>query len=411
MQVSSVPVCVKAAEMCYGEVQPDEMKPSRDDVARRYDEAADGDGADDASDIGLLRVLCDDGSTFPRTDPRLPTPTLLRAYREMRRLRLVDERMVALQRQGRVGFYGACTGQEAIPIATAMALDSGDWVFPALREQSVMLVRGFPLERFIAQILGNERDVLKGRQMPSHHSGRAVHQVSWSSCVGPQLPQAVGAAWAMKKRKAESIALGFMGDGATSQPDFHAAMNFAGVFQVPCVFVCQNNQWSISVPVSRQTASATLAIKARAYGMPGVRVDGNDLLAVFKVVTDAARVARSGGGPTFIEAVTYRIGAHSTSDDPARYRASGEVLEWRKKDPIHRMQRHLAVLGLTDESRDARLDAELNSEISSAFLEVEHLPPPPRASLFDDVYENLPWNLLEQRDELEKLPSAPPHTG
>jgi pyruvate dehydrogenase E1 component alpha subunit len=381
------------------------------DAEARPPLASDTDGMDDPADLGLLRVLRDDGMTFPRTDPLLPTCLLLRGYREMRRLRLIDARMIALQRQGRVSFYGACTGQEAVPIATALALEQGDWVFPALREQSVMLVRGFPLTLFIAQVFANAGDVLKGRQMPSHHSARAVHQVSWSSCIGPQIPQAVGAAWAMKMRKAESIAVGFMGDGATSQPDFHAAMNFAAVFRTPCVLVCQNNHWSISLPVSRQTASATLAIKGRAYGMPSVRVDGNDLLAVFKVVAEAAHRARSGGGPTFIEAVTYRIGAHSTSDDPTRYRTDEEVREWTEKDPLVRLRRHLVALDLTDDARDALLEEELNTEIAAAVLEVEGLPPPDRASMFEDVYESVPWNLREQREELEKLAGAPPHAG
>ncbi len=361
---------------------------------------SESDGLDDPPDLGLLRVLRDDGTTFPRTDPLLPASTLLRAYREMRRLRLVDARMIALQRQGRIGFYGACVGQEAVPIAAALALDPRDWVFPALREQSVMLVRGFPMAQFIAQVLGNGGDVLKGRQMPSHHSGRAVHQVSWSSCIGPQIPQAVGAAWAMKMRKAETIAVGFMGDGATSQPDFHAAMNFAAVFKTPALLVCQNNHWSISLPVSRQTASATLAIKGRAYGMPSVRVDGNDLLAVHKVVADAARRARSGEGPTFIEAVTYRIGAHSTSDDPTRYRQDEEVRIWQKRDPLDRLRRHLVVLGLTDDARDALLERELNAEIATALLEVEDLPPPDRASMFEDVYREMPWHLREEQEEL-----------
>src|SRR5271156_2285511 len=172
---------------------------------------------DDDPDIALLRVLRDDGSAVPATDPKLPAEVVLRGYREMRRLRLLDARMILLQRQGRVGFYGAAQGQEAVPIATGLVLEKDDWVFPALREQSVMLVRGFPLTKFIAQVFGNAGDVLKGRQMPSHHSGREVNQVSWSSCIGPQIPHAVGAAWAMKIRKARSAAIGFCGDGATSQ--------------------------------------------------------------------------------------------------------------------------------------------------------------------------------------------------
>ncbi len=365
------------------------------------------------SDVGLFRVLKDDGSTFTKSDPRLPAETLLRAYRELRRLRAIDLRMITLQRQGRVGFYGACTGQEAVPIATALALAPGDWVFPALREQSVMLVRGFPLEKFVAQVFGNAGDVLKGRQMPSHHSGRSVNQVSWSSCIGPQLPQAVGAAWAMKIRRAKDgshdVAIGFLGDGATSQPDFHAAMNFAGVYKVPCVIICQNNHWSISVPVARQTASATLAIKGRAYGVPSVRVDGNDLLAVYKVVQDAVDRARAGEGATFIEALTYRIGAHSTSDDPTRYRSEAEVETWRKKDPLDRLRRHLVHLGLTDDAKDLVMDEAILREVSLAVTHVESLPAPEKATLFDDVYAELPWNLREQRDAHAKLPPAPPH--
>lgn len=360
-------------------------------------------------DVGLLRVLRDDGSADPATDPLLPEATLLRAYREMRKLRLIDARMIVLQRQGRVGFYGACTGQEAVPIATGLVLQKDDWVFPALREQSVMLVRGFSLPAFIGQVFGNSADVLKGRQMPSHHSGRSVNQVSWSSCIGPQVPQAVGCAWAMKMKKTGSVAVGFLGDGATSQPDFHNAMNFAGVFKLPAVIICQNNHWSISVPTARQTASRTIAVKGRAYGVPSVRIDGNDVLAVYKAVSDACERARSGGGATFIEALTYRIGAHSTSDDPTRYRSEEEVEAWRKKDPLDRLRKHLVLQGLTDDARDLAMDEALSLEIGQAVNEVEAMPPPARETLFEDVYAELPWNLREQREELLSLPPAPMH--
>ncbi|MCC6214347.1 MAG: 3-methyl-2-oxobutanoate dehydrogenase [Polyangiaceae bacterium] len=362
-----------------------------------------------APDLGLFQVLRDDGSTDPATDPFLPQDTLLRMYRELRRVRLLEVRMVALQRQGRVGFYGTCTGQEATPIGVGFAADPGDWVFPALRESAIMLVRGFPLDRYIAQVFGNELDVLKGRQMPSHMSARQVNQVSWSSCIGPQIPQAVGAAWAAKMRRRSMVAIGFMGDGATSQPDFHNAMNFAGVFKVPCVLVCQNNHWSISVPTSRQTSSATLAIKARAYGLPGVRVDGNDLLAVYRATADAAARARDGGGPTFLECVTYRIGAHSTSDDPTRYRSEAEVEEWKKRDPLDRFRRYLVHQGLVDDAHDAQLDAEIGDEISAAIAAVEGRANPPRDSIFDDVYARPPWHLEEQRRELLAGPPAPSH--
>jgi pyruvate dehydrogenase E1 component alpha subunit/2-oxoisovalerate dehydrogenase E1 component alpha subunit len=364
---------------------------------------------DSDPDVGLLTVLREDGSTDPATDPKVPTPRLLLAYRHMRRLRMFDARMILLQRQGRVGFYGACTGQEAVPIATGLVARTDDWIFPALREQSVMLVRGFPLNKFAAQVFGNAGDILKGRQMPSHPSGREVHQVSWSSCIGPQIPQAVGAAWAMRQAKAETIAFGFCGDGATSQPDFHAAMTFASEWRAPVVLVCQNNHWSISVPTAKQTASKTIAVKARAYGIPGVRVDGNDVLAVHSVLTTAADRARRGEGPTFIEALTYRIGAHSTSDDPSRYRTDAEVESWKRKDPVDRLARHLRHLGAIDDASEKALDDELAAEIAAVIKEVENLPPPPRTSLFDEVYAELPWNLREQRDQLTALPTAPSH--
>lgn len=364
---------------------------------------------DSDPDVGLFTVLREDGTADPKTDPKIPNERLLLAYRHMRRLRMLDARMILLQRQGRVGFYGACTGQEAVPIATGLVARADDWVFPALREQSVMLVRGFSLRQFVAQIFGNSGDVLKGRQMPSHPSGKQVHQVSWSSCIGPQIPQAVGAAWAMKKEKKESIAFGFSGDGATSQPDFHAAMTFAAAFKAPVIIVCQNNHWSISVPTARQTASRTIAVKGRAYGIPSVRVDGNDLLAVHAVLGAAAERARRGDGPTFVEALTYRIGAHSTSDDPTRYRTDDEVESWKRKDPVDRLAKHLRVIGAIDDAWEKELDAELTTEIGDVIRSVEELPPPARMSLFEDVYAEPTWNLREQRDLLAKLPPAPSH--
>lgn len=358
-------------------------------------------------DIAVLSVLHDDGTADPARDPGLSPDLTLRMYREMRRLRMLDERMTALQRQGRVGFYGAARGQEAVPVAAALTLRDGDWVFPALREQGVMLVRGFPLRTFVAQLFGNAGDVLKGRQMPSHHSARAVGQVSWSSCVGTQLPHAVGAAWAMRARKTGAVAVAFLGDGATSHGDFHAAMNFAGVWRVPCVLVCQNNQWAISVPVRKQTASPTIAIKGHAYGIPGVRVDGNDALAVYTVVRDAVERARSGGGPTLVEAVTYRTGAHSTSDDPSRYQLEAEVAEWSAKDPLDRLRRHLVRLGLLEAPNDAVLDESIAAEIAAAVHEVEAMPPLQLETLVEDVYAEIPWHLRRQLEELKKV-AVPP---
>lgn len=330
----------------------------------------------------------------------------LELYRHMCRLRRIDERMTALQRQGRIGFYGSAYGQEAPPVATALALEKDDWVFPALREGAVMLVRGFPLDRYLSQLFGSSLDVLKGRQMPSHQSSRSVHQVSWSSAIGTQLPQAVGAAWAMRLRSHGTVALGFLGDGATSTADFHAALNFAAVFKVPCVFVCQNNQYSISLPVSKQTASATLADKAAAYAVPAERVDGNDALAVHAAVARAIEQARSGAGPRFVECVTYRRGPHSSSDDPSRYRSAEELEEWERRDPVAQLFAVLEQGGHLDAAADTTLRETIDREISEALARAENAPPPELESLFDDVYARRPWHLEEQRRECLRSRSA-----
>jgi len=330
----------------------------------------------------------------------LSSAQLIEIYRAMLLIRTLDERMMTLQRQGRVGFYGACTGQEAACIGSAFALRPTDWIFPALREGSAMLLRGFPLVPYIAQVFGNSGDITKGRQMPSHQAARSVNHVSWSSCIGTQLPQAVGAAWAAKLKGDDTVVMAYMGDGATSSADFHVAMNFAGVSKAPVVFVCQNNHWSISVPSSRQTASESFAIKAKAYGFPGVKVDGNDVEAVHAAAAEAVERARGRGGPTLIEAETYRIGAHSSSDDPTRYRDSREVDEWKARDPLDRLRRKLLASNQWNERRDQELRDSLLSEVNAAIGEAEKLPPPAPETLFDDLYAVEPWNIAEQRQEL-----------
>lgn len=356
--------------------------------------------------LGLFQALDDVGQLVPGAGaagvygPLPEPPTQLAMYRAMRLLRRLDERMLAKQRQGAVGFYGSVTGQEAVPIACGFATRRTDWVFPALRESAILLTRGFPLHTYLAQVYGNAGDVNKGRQMPSHMAGRSANVVSWSSVIGPQLPQAVGAAMAAVRKGDDMVALAFSGDGATSQGDFHAALNFAAVFKAPVVFVVQNNQWAISVPCSRQSASATFAQKASAYGMPGVRVDGNDALAVFQVVHSATERARRGEGPTLVECLTYRIGAHSSSDDPTRYRDEAEVEAWRKRDPIARLGAHLRNTGALSAVDEQALDASLEAEIADAIRATEAQPPLSRESLIDDVYATRPLHLESQRDEL-----------
>lgn len=324
----------------------------------------------------------------------------LELYRHLRRVRLLDERLVQLQRQGRVAFHGSCAGQEVAPVAAALALRSSDWIFPALRESYAMLVRGYPLERYLAQDFGTSLDPNRGRQMPSHQSARAVNVVSWSSCIGTQLPQAVGMALAAKKQGKPDIALVFLGDGATSHPDFHAALNFAGVFRAPCVFVCQNNQFAISVPVERQSGNPLLFEKAAAYGIVGRRVDGNDAEVVLSALTLAAEQARAGAGPNFVECLTYRVGPHSSSDDPSRYRDEAIARAWERRDPVALMRERLLADGTLDEGLDRELTRELVAELDVAVSAAELAPPPPVSSLFDDVYAQRPWHLREQADGL-----------
>jgi pyruvate dehydrogenase E1 component alpha subunit/2-oxoisovalerate dehydrogenase E1 component alpha subunit len=227
--------------------------------------------------------------------------------------------------------------------------------------------------------------------------GRSVNYVSWSSVIGTQLSQATGAALAAKLQKHDTVIAAYLGDGATSSADFHVAMNFAGVFKVPMVFICQNNHWSISVPTHQQTASESIAIKAKAYGFPGIKCDGNDAEVVYATVKEAVDRARAGGGPTLVECETYRIGAHSTSDDPTRYRDPNEVEVWKKRDPLDRMVKALQSRKLWSAAGDEALRAELLEEINAAIKEAEALPNPPMSTLFEDVYAEMPWHLKEQQ--------------
>ncbi|MCI0612420.1 pyruvate dehydrogenase (acetyl-transferring) E1 component subunit alpha [bacterium] len=332
----------------------------------------------------------------PTAEKILGKEDLIRIYTEMLRLRILDQRMLTLQRQGRVGFYGTATGEEAAIIGSAFALREDDWLFPALRQGGAALLRGYPLVEYISQCMGNAADKTKGRQMPSHYCYRPANFVSWSSCIGTQIPHAVGAAWAMKIRGDQNVAIAYMGDGATSQGDFHVAMNFAGVYKVPVVFFCQNNQWSISVNIKQQTASESIAIKAIAYGFEGVTVDGNDVLAVYSATKDAVDKARAGNGPGFVEAVTYRMGAHSSSDDPRLYRQDDEVEEWKRKDPINRLLKYLEQHGYWSSGEQEALEERLTQEILDAVAEAEKVGPPTVETLFEDVYSEMLPNLQEQ---------------
>ncbi len=349
-----------------------------------------------------LQIIRADGSVDGGEAPEIPPAELQRLYRILILQRAFDKRALNLQRQGRIGFYVSAMGQEAAQVGSAYALQKEDWIFPAYRELGAALVRGIPLRGILAQLYGNENDIGKGRQMPNHYGFKQYNFVSASSPVGTQIPIAVGAAWAARIRRDPVVAIVYFGDGATSTGEFHAGMNFAGVFRAPTIFFCQNNQWAISVPRERQTASETLAVKAEAYGFEGVRVDGNDLLAVYSATKRAVDTARAGGGPTMIEAVTYRMSGHSTADDPRRYREDKEVTAWSERDPIVRFRRYLEGRKLWSEGDEAAAQAEAEREIEDMIQAEEEAGPPPIESLFEDVYAKVPWHLEEQLEELRR---------
>src|SRR6186713_243686 len=308
----------------------------------------------------IISALRPDGTLAPEHDPGLSDQEVEHLYRHMVTTRQMDERLVQLQRQGRIGFHVGSLGEEAAILGSAFAMAKQDFLFPCYREFGAALMRGLPLQMFIDNMFGNANDTVQGRQMPNHTTCRDVGWCSISSPVGTQITQAVGFAWAAKIKKQQRSALVYFGDGATSSSDFHSGVNFAGVFKVPCVLLCRNNGWAISVPVERQTATKTFAEKAAAYGIPGVRVDGNDLFAVVSVTQRARERGERGEGATLIEAITYRMGGHSTSDDPNRYRETHAVEAWAARDPIERVRSYLEKRGAWSDAEQARLTAEID---------------------------------------------------
>jgi pyruvate dehydrogenase E1 component alpha subunit len=351
----------------------------------------------------LYAVLREDGTADP-AEVRLSREELLGLYRWMVLNRQLDERMITLQRQGRIGFYIGSIGEEATIIGSVAGMLERDWIFPCYREHGAALLRGMPLVTFMCDLLGNAGDAMKGRQMPCHEAWAPGRFTSISSPIATQVPQAVGAAWAARIRREDMVAITYFGEGATSANDFHTGVNFAAVAKVPVVLVCRNNGWAISVPREKQTASETIAQKAIAYGICGERVDGNDLLAVWNATRRARERAAAGEGPTLLECVTYRVEGHSTSDDPRAYRPPELVEPWRKKDPILRLRKFLAGQGFLDEAADARLQEAVRDEIMRALKEAEAFgAKPPIESLFEDVYAE---PLRQQREQLRELSEA-----
>jgi pyruvate dehydrogenase E1 component alpha subunit len=364
-----------------------------------------------AHDPDVVRVMRADGTLDPTHDPGLAADEIIHIYRHMNLTRMVDERLVTLQRQGRIGFHIGSLGEESAIIGSAYAMRKQDWIFPCYREFGAALLRGMPFQSYVDNMFGNVDDPVKGRQMPDHYTCRSAQFGSVSSPIGTQMTQAVGFAWGARIKKEDLVALVYFGDGATSSGEFHNGMNFAGVFKTPVVFFCRNNGWAISVPTERQTGSRTFAEKGVAYGIPGVRVDGNDLFAVIAVTREAVERASRGEGPTMIEAITYRMSGHSTSDDPTRYREKGLVDVWAERDPIQRLRAYLDKNGLWSDAEQEKLKSEVDQMLKQAIDAAEKKQPPSLESMFDDVFGKLPWHLEEQKAELLKGPRAPSAHG
>ncbi len=358
----------------------------------------------------LIRVLDDEGRAVAPWDPRLEPDTLRRMLRDMMMVRVFDDRMYRAQRQGKTSFYMKSTGEEAVAVAAAHALDRDDMCFPTYRQQGLLVARDYPLTEMMCQIYSNRADKLKGRQLPIMYSDRAHGFFSISGNLGTQYPQAVGWAMASAIRSDSRIAAAWIGDGATAEGDFHNAVTFAGVYRAPVILNVVNNQWAISTFSGIAGAElTTFAARAVGYGIAGLRVDGNDPLAVYAATNWAADRARSNLGPTLVELYTYRVEGHSTSDDPSAYRPAGAGAHWPLGDPIARLKQHLILIGEWDEDRHQALHAELDAEVRAQQKEAERNGtlatssidfPQDVTTMFEDVFETMPWHLKEQQAQM-----------
>ncbi len=351
-----------------------------------------------------VEILDEDGHVREGAEvPEIGDDRLVEMYRHLRLARHFDERAVSLQRQGRMGTYPPLSGQEAAQVASSFAMDEQDWLVPSYREHAAMHAHGWPLEQILLYWMGAE----DGNVPPAE-----TNTFSVAVPIATQIPHAAGLAWAVKLKGDDGAVVCHFGDGGTSEGDFHEGLNFAGAFDVPAVFFCNNNQWAISVPRDRQTASETLAQKAQAYGFDGVQVDGMDPLAVYSVTKEALDRAKTGGEPdeigtatrpTMIEAVQYRFGAHTTADDPTVYREESEVERWKQKDPIPRFETFLRERGLLDDERVETIGQAVQDEVADAIEAAEQHPQPEPAEMFASVYEDMPDRLEQQLAYLEEL--------
>ena len=357
----------------------------------------------------LVRVLDDEGRAIGPWDPKLSSDVLMSMLEKMVLVRAFDERLFRAQRQGKTSFYMKCRGEEATSVAAAFALASDDMVFPSYRQQGILISRGYPLIEMVNQIYSNKGDKLKGRQLPIMYSSREHSFFTISGNLATQYPQAVGWAMASAIKGDTRIAAAWCGEGSTAEGDFHSACTFAAVYNAPVILNVINNQWAISSFSGFAGAErTTFAARATGYGIAGLRVDGNDPLAVYAATSWAAERARTNKGPTLIEHFTYRTEGHSTSDDPSAYRSVDESRDWPLGDPINRLKQHLVVLGVWDDERHAELDRKMAETVKDVTKQAEkngilgHGLHQPLATMFEDVFEELPWHLREQSEQADR---------
>jgi len=357
---------------------------------------------------GLVRVLGEDNKASGEWNPELDADELRQGLEHMVRLRIFDDRMMKMQRTGKLSFYMRSFGEECVAIAQTMALETQDWIFPTYRQPGAQFVRGRDMVSMICHCIGNVEDNIKGRQMPVHYSYRDGRFISVSSPVGTQFSQAVGVAMASQYKGLDEVTITWIGDGASAEGDYHYALNFASVYKAPVILNVVNNQWAISTHANFATGEGEFASRGLPYGLASIRVDGNDFLALYSVTKWARQRAAAGVGATHIEVLTYRAGAHSSSDDPSRYRPSDEHTKWPGGDPVERLRDHLIEIGEWSEERHTELEERIDKEVMSAYKEaVSHGdlatgPYPSSDTIFTEVYQEMPWHLEEQFNEMKE---------
>ena len=367
-------------------------------------------------EIPELKLLHQDGTTYPNADlPDIDKDLALKMYNTLAFHRVLDERMVASQRQGRLSFYMTALGEEAASVGGAAALQPQDMIMTQYREQGVLMFRGFSLENFMNQMFSNEKDLGKGRQMPIHYGSKELNCMTVSSTLATQIPQATGYAYGQKLQGLDAVTLCYFGEGAASEGDFHAGLNMAAVQEAPVIFFCRNNGYAISTPSSEQFRGNGIASRGVGYGIKTIRVDGNDILAVLKATQLARAYAIAECKPVLIEAMSYRLGAHSTSDDPSGYRTKEEEAKWEANDPILRMKNWLLNQNWWDETQETELFERLREEVLAAVKVAEKIGKPHIDTLISDVYDVPPVQLQKQLDDVKahvnKYPEAYPLTA